>query len=267
MSANGQARDGFVLAEVIVVLVISSVVVVTLLAGLVALVRGLQPQSVKLAGEELPIAPTFGSFPSAVRLHQCLTNRVAAARAVYVFGGQHVGVAADAPPTQLRPLVAQALPTITEFKSGLPLQARGFYDAYAGQLGDQDDRTGAEDFSVLVIGVSGSQLAITCFAQVRRTELSVFDGAAATPYVVREVKLWDLDDGYLRYAFAERALAASRVFIGAVHTWLRYRLDTVGEEGPACVVFPDPWLYQGARGQPDDIPAFSRFSYFFAVSP
>lgn len=267
MTAKRNARRGFVLAEVIVVLVISALVVVALLAGLVALVRGLQPQSVKLAGEELPLAPTFGSFPSAVRLHQSLTSRVATARAVYVFGGTHLSIPANSAQAQMRPLKLQGLPAIADFTAGLPMDAKTFYDLYASALGDEETAATAEDFSVAVIGTNNGALAITCFAQVRRHDLSVSDGTAATPFMAREVMLWDIDDGPLRYVYAERPAQSSHVFIGAVHTWMRYRLNAVGEEGPACVVFPDPWVYGGARGQLDDIPAFSRFSYFFAVSP
>ena len=95
MQHRGQS-SGFVLTEVIVVLIISLVVVVALLAGLIALIRGLQPQNVRLGGESLPVAPTFGAFPSAVRLHHTLTDHVSAARAVYVFGGRHTSIPANA---------------------------------------------------------------------------------------------------------------------------------------------------------------------------
>lgn len=265
MPTDGNTR-GFVLAEVILVLVISAIVTTALLAGLIALVRGLQPQSVKVQGENLPIAPTFGSFPSAVRLHQALTDRAAVARAVYVFGGRHLSIPTDAPPAQLRPLVAQALPALTDFSAGLPLDAKAFYDLYRTALGEQQTQSATDDYSVVVVGPSSTGLAVTCFVQVHRSDVAITDGVDVTPFTVREVKLWDVDDGILRYVFAERPTQA-RVFVGAIHTWMRYRLNAVAEEGPACVVFPDPWVYAGARGQPDDIPAFSRFSYFFAVSP
>ncbi len=266
MSCRRRTSRGFVLAEVIIVLVISSVVVVTLLAGMIALVRGLQPQSVKLAGESLPVAPTFGAFPSAVRLHQTLSDRVASARAVYVFGGRHLSLPADAPPAVMKPLKLQGLPPLPDCPLGLPMDAKSFYDLYAAALGDQESGSGQEDFTLAVIGPANGTLGVTCLVQVRRKDLSVSDGSAAVPFIVRDVRLWDIDSGMQRYAFAERSPAGASVFVGAVHTWMRYRLNTAGEEGPACVVFPDPWIYGGSRGQAGDIPPFSRFSYFLAVS-
>ncbi len=267
MKPKVEAKGGFVLAEVVIVLVMSSIVVVALLAGLIALIRGLQPQRVTLSSEELPIAPTFGSFPSAVRLHHTLTNRAAAARAIYVFGGQHLSIPTEAAAAQVRPLKLQTLPVIADMTRGLPMDAKSFYDLYASELGDQETNTAAEDFSVAMVGMNGNSLAITCLVQVRRHDISVSDGTETIPFTVREVKLWDAEEGAQRYAYAERPAFSSRVFIGAVHTWLRYRVGAVSEEGPTCAVFPDPWVYAGSRGQADDIPAFSRFSYFLAVSP
>ena len=148
------------------------------------------------------------------------------------------------------------------------MDAKSFYDLYQPALGDQETMSTSDDFSVAVIGSINGSLAVTCFAQVRRSDLSVSDGTVTTPYLVREVKLWDATGQMQRYAYAERPALSSKVFIGAVHTWLRFRSDgTENEEGPACVVFPDPWVYGGSRGLSDDIPAFSRFSYFLAVSP
>lgn len=258
---------GFILAEVIIVLVISSIVIVALLAGLIALIRGLQPQGVRVQGETLPIAPTFGSFPAAVRLHQRLTDRVARSRAVYVFGGRHLSIPADAAPAEMRPLRIQALPTITDFTPGLPMDAKEFYDLYSTALGELESNSTPEDFSIAVIGPAAEAFGITCLAQVRRTDVSISDGAEAIPFIIREVRLWDAEDGALRYAYAERPGQSAGVFVGVIHTWMRYRADAVSEEGPACVVFPDPWIYGGHRGRSDDIPAFSRFSYFLAVSP
>lgn len=266
--AARQSR-GFILAEVIVVLIVSTVVVATLLAGLVALVRSLQPPSVVIAGEELPISPTFGAFPSAVRLHQTFSDDVAAARAVYVMGGRHMSIPVDAPPTAVGPLKTQSLPSIGDFSRGLPMDAKTFYDLYVGALGEQEAKPTPDDFTVLVIGMNAGALAVTCLVQVRRTDRAISDGTALTSYVVREVKLWDAQAAQVqRYAYAERPAQSAQVFIGAVHTWMRYQANSVvNEEGPACVVFPDPWVYGGSRGQADDIPAFSRFSYFLAVSP
>lgn len=258
---------GFVLAELIVVLAISSLVLFAMLAGLIAIVRGLQPQQIAISGETLPIAPTFGSFPSAVRLHQTFTDRVATARAIYVFGGRHLSIPADAPAAQQQPLKAQKLPIISDFSPGLPLDAKTFRDLYATALGEPESSASRDDFSVAIVGSTGNSLGLTCWVQVRRTDVSVSDGSESVPYTVRDVRLWDQDGSMQRYAYAEKASQTTAIFIGAVHTWLRYKLNSAAEEGPACTVFPDPWVYAGARGRTDDLPPFSRFSYFLAVSP
>jgi hypothetical protein len=257
---------GFLLAEVIVVLAVSSIVVVALLGGLIALIRGLQPQNVKLGGETLAIAPTFGAFPSAVRLHQVFADRLTNARAVYVFGGQHISIPTNAPETMVHPLHAQSLVTVADFSAGLPMDAKAFYELYATALGEQETAGSPQDFTVATVGQNGSSLALTCLVQVRRSDVSLSDGSDTTTFTVREVRLWDLDAGPFRYTFAERPSQAGSVFVGAVHTWMRYGSGSDREEGPSCVVFPDPWLYAGSRGRSDDVPAFSRFSYFLALS-
>jgi hypothetical protein len=259
-------NGGFLLAEIIVVLAVSSIVVVALLAGLVALIRGLQPQNVTLGGETLSIAPTFGAFPSAIRLHQVFADRITNARAVYVFGGQHISIPSSSPEATLHPLRAQGLVTIADFSAGLPMDAKTFYDLYGGALGEQEASGSPQDFTVAIVGQSGANLAITCLAQVRRSDVSLSDGTTTTPFTIREVRLWDLDAGPFRYTFAERPSQTGSIFVGAVHTWMRYGLGANKEEGPGCVIFPDPWLYAGSRGRGDDVPAFSRFSYFLALS-
>ncbi|PTX98478.1 hypothetical protein [Opitutus sp. ER46] len=260
-------QRGFVLSELVIVLVLSSVTTAALLAALLALLHTMQPQSILIGGETLPVAPTFGAFPSAVRLHQAFTDRVAAARAVYVLGGQHLSIPADAAPTRVAPLRVRGLPRIDDFSPGLPLDACRFQETYGPALGATEDAPSREDFSTVVVGSHQGVLAITCFVQVRRREETWSDGSATRSFVVREVQLWDIEHGAQHYAFAERPAHSQGVFVGAVHTWLRYQLNTDGEEGPACVAFPDPWIYGGNRGRPDDLPPFSRFSYLLAVSP
>lgn len=267
MAPSPRRSPGFALVEVIVVLVIASIITIALLSGLIALVRGLQPQRVTLSGETLAIAPTFGSFAAAIQLNQNFTERLSSARAVYVFGGLHLGIPPTAAAAQLRPLQQEGLPRIETFSRGLPLDAKGFYDAYAGALGLQEVDRSSQDFSIAVVGAHAGALAVTCFVQVRRRTAAVPDVEASPPYVVREVKLWDVDGSVQRYTFAERPSLSSAIFVGAVHTWLRFHADGTAEEGPACVALPDPWVYGGSRGGSDDIPPFSRFGYVLAVSP
>lgn len=251
------------------VVALSSVMIGLVLAALVAILRGLQPASVGVAGETLPVAPTFGSFPSAVRLHQVLADHIGAARAIYVFGGRHVSVPPAAQVAQVRPLRASALPTIDDLSQGLPMDAKSFLEAYAAALGEPEVASGPDDFTVLVIGGTGSDgIGVTCLVQVRSTDVSVADSGAGSNFTVREVRLWDATATLpLRYAFAEPKERARHIFVGAVHTWLRYRVNpAVAEEGPVCAVFPDPWLHAGSTvGGSDSVP-FSRFSYLLPVS-
>lgn len=274
MSPTTNPRRGLVLGELLLVLVISSVVLVALLSALIALLRGLQPQSVAIGGENLPIAPTFGAFPSAVRLHQVFIDRLSAARAVYVFGGRHLSIPADAPEASLAPLKCTTLPSIAAFTAGLPLDAKTFYDSYASSLGELESLPAPDDFSVAIVGKvepasagATSTMAVTALVQSRVRPASISDGSTSTAYVIREVRMWDLESGEFRYAFAERPTQTAGIFNGAVHTWHRYQRGVVAEEGPAAVVFPDPWIYAGSRGRADEVPPFSRFSYFVAVSP
>ncbi|HVU32640.1 MAG TPA: hypothetical protein VHE61_04350 [Opitutaceae bacterium] len=266
MTPTPHPPRGFLLSEIIVVLVLSGIVIGALLAGLVALVRGMQPQTVTLHGETLAIAPTFGAFTSAVRLHQAFTDRASAARAIYVFGGRHLSIPPGSPAALVQPLRISALPAIDTPALDLPMSAASFYERYHDSLGEQDAACSPDDFSIVVVGPAAAGLAVTCLVQSRRTDAAVTDGAETRTYAVRDVRLWDLDQGMFRYAFAEPIVRAPGAFTGAVHTWYRHDLAGTAEEGPGCVIFPDPWLYAGARGRSADVPPFSRFSYFLPVS-
>ena len=262
-----QASRGFTLIEMLVVLLGIGLVVGLVITGLVAVVRGLVPSQIVLNGETLSVAPAFAPFSPAVDLHQTLADRIGSARAVYVLGGRHLSLAAEARAAQQMPLAATTLPAIADFTPGLPLDAKSFYDLYAAQLGPVNSSAQAEDFSVLVVGPHNGVLAITCFVQVTRTTRTLSDGYETNNYVVREVKLLDIGGSTARYAFAEHPERITGLFVGAVHSWHRYS-EAAGqyEEGPASVVFPDTWLYAGARGNADDVPPFSRFVYFIPVS-
>ena len=266
MSATEHRVRGFLLTEVVLGLLVSGIVFSALAAGLVALMRSLQPARITINGEALPVAPAFGAFPAAVRVHQTLITQLVSARAVYVFGGRHLSIPTDAPPNRMKPLSLAGLPKIADLTSGLPLDAETFYERYAASLGELVATPTPDDFTVLVIGDDGARLAPTCVVQVRRTDAAVTDGGSMTKYVVRNVVLW-YRGGTERYVFAERPLQSAGVFIGAVHTWMRFGLDPAElEEGPACVVFPDPWLFAGSRIMGGDEPPFSRFVYLLPVS-
>jgi prepilin-type N-terminal cleavage/methylation domain-containing protein len=270
MRGNQQRRSagaGFTLLEVMISVTLLSVLLSGVLFGVIALIKALVPPRVQLNGEVLAVAPSYAPFPLAVRLHQTLTDRVGQARAVYVLGGRHLSLPATAPAASLRPLAVAALPSITDFTPGLPLDAKSFYDLYATQLGPVDGAASADDFTVIVVGPDNGALALTCMVQVKKTDVTLSDGTDSTQFVVRQVRLSELGQPEQSYAFAERPSQTAGIFVGAMHTWLRYQQNRAAEEGPTCVVFPDPWVYGGARGLADDIPPFSRFAYFFAVSP
>lgn len=265
MKAGRAVVPGFALGELIIVLMLGGIVTGGLLTGLIALINGLHPRSMVVAGEKIPVAPTFGAFPAAVRLHEAFTRELTNARAVYVFGGSHPSLPAGEAVADVGPLTAQALPVVTDFSAGLPLAAARFYERFGAALGGLVTGSPRETFSVLVVGERAGSLAITCLVQVGRSDLPR-DGAGG-PYVLRDVRLWTTE-GMQRYAFAERVGGGSP-FVGAVHTWLRHDPGAgTLEEGPACLVFPDPWLYGAATGAAgiESTPPFSRFSYFVPVS-
>jgi len=266
--AGSRPTAGFTLAEIAITLCLFGLVVGSVLMAWVVLLRAMTPAQIRLGGVDLPIAPSFAPVPSAVGLHANMARRVGEARAVYVFGGRHLSLPTDALAAQIKPLAFAALPEIQTF-AVLPKDSRSFYNAYTAQLGGQDISAGAEDFSVVVIGPHESRLAVTCAIQVRREQRSVSDGVLMRNYVVSKVSLWDITEGAKSYSFADYAERVQGIFFGAVHTWYRYSEADAGtyEEGPTSVVFPDPWLYAGARGRADDIAAFSRFTYQLSVSP
>ena len=262
-----RASRGFTLLEMLVVLLGIGLVAGLVITGLVAVVRGLVPPQIVLKGETLSVAPAFAPFSPAVDLHQALADRIGGARAVFVLGGRHLSLTADARVAQQMPLATTTLPTITDFTLGLPLDAKSFYDLYAAQLGPVNPGAHAEDFSVVVVGPHNGVLAVTCLVQVTRMAQTLTDGYETENYVVREVTLLDVGGSTARYAFAERPERITGLFVGAVHSWYRYsEANGQYEEGPASAVFPDPWLYAGARGNADDLPPFSRFIYFIPIS-
>lgn len=265
MKARGPVSAAFALGELIVVLMLAGIVTAALLAGLIALVNGLHPRALVVSGQPVPLAPTFAAFPAAVRLHEALTREFMQARAVYVFGGIHPSLPGTERAATVGPLAAQTLPSISDFSAGLPLATVEFYDRFSGELGSLATAPARDAYSVLVVGERAGTLAVTCLVQVARVDLPADE--AGGPYVLRDVKLWTSGETQ-GYVFAERA-AGGGAFVGAVHTWLRHDSATgIFEEGPACVVFPDPWLYAAASGTSplDAAPPFSRFSYFVPVS-
>ena len=262
-----RVSKGFTLAEMLLVLMGVGLATGLLVSGFVSLARGLVPSQVMLNGEIVSVAPSFAPFSPAVELHRLFADHLGSARAVYVLGGRHLALPSDALAARQKPLSANALPVITDFASGLPLDAYRFYEIYANQLGTVNALAHDEDFSVVIVGPHNGALAVTCFVQVVRAFQSLSDGQETEDFVVREVRLWSIDNETARYVFAERPERITGIFVGAAHSWFRYNeADGQYEEGPTSVVFPDPWLYAGSRGNSDDVPAFSRFAYFIPIS-
>lgn len=265
--ALANASPGFTLPEVIVGLALLAGFLLLCIGVVQAAQRLLPGRSVVAEGMDLPIAPSPGAFADAVKLHSVFLERLGAARAVYVFGGTHQGLPTEASRLNGRPLSLSALPTIATFSAGLPLDGYAFHQAYATQLGAFDESRAADDFTVLIVGPSNGQLAVTALVQVRSRSVAPERQGEPIEWVSRSTTLYDVSGDTWNCAFVEKASLASAQAVGARHFWHRYAEGRVAEEGPTMAVFPDPWLYAGNRGAENEAPPFSRFTYFLAVNP
>jgi hypothetical protein len=223
---------------------------------LLALQRGLLPRRVLVDGEFLPLAPCFEQVPAALALHEALRSRLEAATAVYVFGGVCQGTAEDWPGR--RPLRLAALPDLGALGQGLPAEAGAFWRAYSAELGEQETAPNEADFTVLVVGEG--QAGRVCALALVQCRSRGIEHADLGGHVRREVRLWGEADLSLSYRFAEPARSDFR--IGVSHSW--YHRETPLAEGPASVVFPDPWAFAGEQGRGAAVP---KFSYFLSVHP
>ncbi len=237
-------------------------------AALVNAAKRLWPdQSVKVEGDILPVAPSAACYADAVRFHGALLEKIEGARAIYVFGGSHVGLPASASCIGGAPLAIAALPELSEL-SVLPLDAESFYQMYSSALGPRAATFDPGDFTVVIIGRVGDRLGVTGIAQVRRTSAVVSDGTEAMTYSRRQATFWQTGET-LTYAFLEKDHGADTESVGARHFWQRYAEGKVAEEGPVLTIFPDPWVLAGAHLNPrgDAMHAFSQFLYVLTVSP
>jgi hypothetical protein len=218
-----------------------------------------------VGGVVLSIAPSLPAFADAVRVHTVFIQRIQAARAVYVFGGSHQGIPANASRRSLAPLSIQGLPMIDTSSTGLPTDAFAFLEAYSSRLGTAEVAYDPADFTVVVLGVIGGTVKVTSLVQVRTSRVSLADGASSGDYVQRTVELYDISGESLNYSFLEKAALAAEEAVGAHHFWYRYSEGRVAEEGPCVVTFPDPWSWsQVSLSSP--MPALSRFVYCLPVS-
>ena len=125
-------------------------------------------RAVSIGGVELPIAPSPAAFASSVKLHSLFIERLRAASAVYVLGGEQQSLPATASRRLAAPLAAQRLPDLGAFTAGLPMDSYGFYQAYASQLGALEPlKPSTTDFSVLIVGPFEGKLKVTALIQVR----------------------------------------------------------------------------------------------------
>ena len=250
---------GFSLAEFCVVLLLLGLCGAVLLGVMAGVRRLIHAPVLLIEGRQWAVAPSFAAMPSALSFHAIFSERLAEARAVYVFGGDAVaGSKIEVCP----PLGLMGRPEFDGFPQGLPLDGASFAHAYVDRLGPVDQEAGRADFSVLCVGLREERLVVTCFVQVRSRPTSSEFG----PMVCRDVRLWDHREGVNGYAFAERGTMTSLPFVGAVHS-LYTAPGAQDEEAPVTIVFPDPWLYLGARGDSGEAAPASRFMYLAGVSP
>jgi hypothetical protein len=224
-------------------------------------------RATRVGNLDLPIAPSPAAFAASVRLHSAFMERLNTATAIYVLGGEQQGLPSTASRRLGRPLATRTLPVIEAFSSGLPMDAYGFYQAYSAQLGPMESGpASAADFSVVLVGPVEGQLKITALLQNRSQDFSWNDGAVVNAFVQRETHLYDLSGDDLNSIFLEKASSAKVSAVGARHFWYRYAENRVAEEGPATVIFPDPWLFAG-NGNGRQTPTLSHFVYWLPISP
>lgn len=251
----------FSLAELLLALLLLALLAFLLTGVLLGLQRTMLPPAVPCGEECLVESPSFAPMPQAIELHRVFTERLRESTAVYVFGGRGLE---SGEAQETRPLSLGSLPDFGGFPHGLPLSAEAFQLLYGEVLGTPEAMPGASDFSVLVLGPAEGRLVTTCLVQCRSRQFVVAEQPGA--WLRRETVLLDRDLGRLRYAFAEPCDERSPSFVGAVHSWYRRQVSAgFGEEGPAHVVFPDPWLLRGTDLSGRQAASESHFAYLLPL--
>lgn len=257
-----EGSRGYSLPEVLVSCLLGGLLLWLVLALLLAVQRAVVPRRVAdAAGSVLAVAPCFEQAPAAMMLHGALRESLARCSAVYTFGGDSGGAAIGW--AGATPLAMAGLPDLGALEAGLATDGGSFLAANGGAWGRREEGAGGEDFTLLLIGRRrGGGHGAICLVQVRSVLLGDLRGGDLRR---REVRLWAEEGREFSYAFAERAGAGGSV--GVVHSWYRRSPDGLsGEEGPAIVVFPDPWVFGGTRAGGGE-PKGSRFSYLIPVFP
>ncbi|MFA5264343.1 MAG: hypothetical protein WC378_10985 [Opitutaceae bacterium] len=254
----------FTLVETLLCCLLIALLLGALLSGLLFLQRTLMPPRMLVGGAILPVAPSYVPFPAAVKLQERLIAHLDGSIATYVFGGGHSGLAEVPPRVVTQPLQATALPSIGSFSSGLPQDSANFQRLYAAELGGMRSDASLSEFSVVTIGAHDGALAVTCLVQCRSSE--VRPAGDSRLWRRFEVSLCDIDGSALSYEFLERPGTERSYCAGVMHTWHRLN-EAMGvfEEGPACVVFPDPWRFGGDLESSAGEATFSRFTYLLPV--
>lgn len=263
VSRGGRARKaaGFSLAELLLVCLLGGLVGGLVLGLLLVVQRGLLPQRLSHNGESLAQAPCFEPLPAALALHAEFRTQLSRGTAAYVFGGAVGGATEDWKGGRV--LAATGLPELVNLERGLPADSGSFAEIYGQELGAFESGQGAEDFSVVVLGRGRGAPRAHCLVQCRSKR---FEREHGEVWTRREVRLWAEGGLELTYVFAEPVAAG--LFCGALHSWYTPQtLGARGEEGPATLVFPDPWVFSGARSETGGDPAGSRFTYFLPLHP
>ncbi len=258
------SRKAFTLAETLLSLLLGTLLLGALLMALLFLQRSLMPRRISVSGGVLPVAPSYAAFSSALQLQERLIAHLDGALATYVLGGEHTGLEMQPACVVTQPLLADILPRIAGFTNGLPQDSASFLRLYSAELGPLKADATPADFSVLIIGLRDGVLAVTCLLQCRASEVRPAGELRAWRRL--EVRLQDFEGRTLSYAFLERPGTEADIYAAAVHTW--YRLSEqqgIFEEGPACVVLPDPWRFGGDATLASEGGPFSRFTYFLPV--
>lgn len=252
--------SAFTLPELVLVCLLGALLGGLVWAAFVFVEGAFLPKRLLERGEVLAQAPCFQEQAPALALHAAFREKLEQCTVAYAFGGE-AGLA-EADWRGGVPLALESVPVLGDLSPGFPRECEGFYVAYAAALGHQDKARSAEDFTVLLIGKrKDGAHGVLCLVQNRSTPLKA-EGKQG--WLRREVRLWTDEGEFCRYAFAERVDAGVRC--GVVHSWFK-AASNEREEGPATVVFPDPWVFAEGVSGAKPLKAASRFSYFIPVYP
>lgn len=275
-----QRDGGFSIAEGIGSLILFAAIMAALTWAVSALFKSQAHPAVAYQGEVYTLAPSFTDFNQAVSLHAAFAQAVDQADSVIVLGGSRSHPADD--PDGPSPVLADTFadPTLSAGAGSDPFQAYSSWDQRAvnsAQFASYlTTTTDPSDFTILTVqGLTR----ITSITQQRRHTAQI-NGENVVLYEVTHQSVdWSTGNPVLtaNAVTSQRPTYFYRIYYdaaednwtqapGVAHTW--FRTDTAwnrDQEGPARVIFADPYVLAGRDGTAQ-VTAVSRFVYFIPVN-